>query len=214
MKIFKKLIGLTFIFSCIATLQADAQYMKNNVDTGGVNSPRRFCIRLIGDSAKVGDLFIEFRKYGQMDYDIDEDGLYALPVENAKLCSLSADGYPLITNVIPFPSIAPEVIKLYVCPKSSGAFKLNFDSIKTIPRHIKIILIDKYLNCVVKVKQNKSYSFNIDKKDDLSYLDKRFVLVVYRDENYSFRPEAFGVIDNKKKIATVSATAQAAINRQ
>jgi hypothetical protein len=48
----------------------------------------------------------------------------------------------------------------------------------------------------------------------LSYLDKRFVLVVYRDENYSFQPEAYGIIDNKKKIAAVSATAQAAVNRQ
>ncbi len=187
------------MFFCMAASQAFVPHNKVGGDTGERDSVQRVCIHLTTDSAKVGNAFVEFRKNGQINYDIDEDGLYSAPIENLKLCSISADGYPLITNVIPYPSSLPEVLKLYICPKDSGAYKMRFDSIKTIPRHVKIMLIDKYLNCSVEVKQNKCYSFNIDKKNLLTYGDNRFMLVIYQNQNYSFQSAAFGIVGHKKK---------------
>ncbi len=192
MKVFSKMLGLTFMLLCAGALQADGQYTKTAADTGEMN-PQRFCMRLTADSAKVDAIFFEFRKDGQLSFDIDQDSLYSLPINDLKLSSVSSDGYPLITNVIPFPALKPEVIKLYVCPKNSGAFKLSLDSMQHISRHIRVVLIDKYLDCAVEIKKNNYYSFNIDKKYLLSYGDNRFMLVIYQNQSYSFRPEVFGI---------------------
>ena len=216
MKSLKKLQVFSFILLCLAAFQAHAQYPTTGFDTGKIAPELYLGLQLSGDSTTNENIVIKLKKHADLNYDIDEDGRYNSRYNDLHICSISSDGIALVTNVIPFPALTPETVRLYVSPKIGGQYKFRFTAILEIPKHLKIKLIDKYTNCSVGIQQGKCYSFNIDKNDLLSYGDRRFTLVIYQDQNYSFRPEAFGISGRKKKGIAASTPAQAysAINRQ
>jgi hypothetical protein len=192
----------------IAAFRAGAQDTKTAPDTGKILPELYLGLQLSSDSIIDENIVIKFKKDALMDYEVDEDGRYSSRYEDLHMCSVSSDGIPLVTNVIPFPGLTPEMVRLYVCPKAGGQYKFRFTAIFEIPKHLKIKLIDKYTNRAVGITQGKCYSFNIDKNAFLSYGDRRFMLVIYQDQNYSFRPEVFGIDGRKKKVTAMSAPAR------
>ena len=191
----------------MAAFQVNAQYAKTGSDTGKITPLLYLGMQLSSDSTKDENIVIKFKKGALMDYEIDEDGRYSSRYEDLHICSVSSDGIPLVTNVIPFPALTPEIVRLYVCPQNGGLFKFRFTAILEIPEHLKIKLIDKYTNRVVEVKQGMCFSFNIDKNALLSFGDRRFMLVIYQDQNYAFRAADFGIGNNKKRTDMASTTA-------
>lgn len=205
MKNFRKLLGLILAFWFLTAYKTNAENLKAGLDTNEMATAKYFSLQLSDTSTKSQEMIIKFDKDAQIGEDIDgPNRIYFFGHKALEFCCISDGGTRLAIRVLQLPEVKPEIIKLYVYAKNCGDFKLNVAAIANLPKHLKVMLLDKYANISVELMHNKCYSFNIDKNAPLSYGDRRFILVIYQNQNYSYRSSAFGINENNKGVSTRS----------
>ena len=148
-------------------------------------------LQLAKDTATTEDIIVRFDVAAKAQYVYDEDAPYLQGFGGVSLFSFSKDSIPLAINVLPLPKQTPDIIRLDVSAKTDGLFQLNMKAIESIPQLYAIWVVDKYKNDSLDMRQNKTYNFNIYKKDKASYGANRFALVIRQDTAYAYKLLSF-----------------------
>jgi len=150
-------------------------------------SPRYLRLQLIKDAVNTDDIIIQFDSIATANYNADEDAKYLPGFGQQHLFSYSADNIPLAINVLPLPKQYPDIIRLDVWAQSSGSYQLYMNQINNIPKMYDIWLMDKYSTDSLDMRQNNTYSFNLDKNDSASYGAHRFTLVIRQNPGHAYK---------------------------
>lgn len=172
-------------------------------------NPRYLRLQLIKDAVNTDDIIIKFDSTANAKYNADEDAKYLQGFGQEQLFSYSADSVPLAINVLPLPKQHPDVIRLNVSAKTSGAYQLYMKEINNIPRLYDVWLMDRYNTDSLDMRQNNTYSFNLDKNDSASYGANRFTLVIRQNPAYAYRLITFDAskAPNSRQVQLTWATA-------
>lgn len=144
-------------------------------------------LKLLKDATSSEDIIIQFKPAASEKYVFDEDAPYLQGFGSVNLCSLSADNIGLAINVLPLPGKEPEAIKLNIQATSSGILQLNLVEINAIPMLYDVWLMDKFAHDSLDMRQNKSYTFKLDKTDTTSFGANRFTLIIRQNPAYAYR---------------------------
>ncbi|MFB9842350.1 T9SS type A sorting domain-containing protein [Mucilaginibacter ginsenosidivorans] len=144
-------------------------------------------LKLVKDAASSEDIIIQFKPTASEKYVFDEDAPYLQGFGNVNLCSLSSDNIGLAINVLPLPGKEPDAIKLNIQATGSGILQLNLAEINAIPMLYDVWLMDKFAHDSLDMRQNKSYTFKLDKADTTSFGPNRFTLTIRQNPAYAYR---------------------------
>jgi len=132
--------------------------------------------KLAKDSINTDGILISFNPTAKPTYVPGEDAPSLRGFGAVSLASLSSDNIPLAINALPLAGKGRS-INLTVGSSTEGIFKLNLESITSIPASYEIWLKDGYKKDSLDMRQNPSYAFNIYKADTASSGSNRFKLV-------------------------------------
>jgi len=169
-----------------ATCMAISTSFNKHIALAKVN-PRYLRLQLIKDAVNTDDIIIKFDSTANAKYNADEDAKYLQGFGEEHLFSYSADSVPLAINVLPLPKQQPDIIRLNVSAKTSGAYQLYMKEINNIPKIYDVWLVDRYNTDSLDMRRNTTYSFNLDKNDSTSYGANRFALVIRENPTYAYR---------------------------
>jgi hypothetical protein len=145
-------------------------------------------LQLMGkDSTIAEQTLIRFKDNAPMTYDDNLDAYYKPGPGAASLLSMSQDNAGLCINTIPLPGTKSEMIKLNVNATNSGLYTLSLRDLVAVPQLYDIWLMDAYKKDSLDMRQNKTYSFNIDKSDTTSFGANRFILVIRQNPAYAYQ---------------------------
>ncbi|MCO5950925.1 T9SS type A sorting domain-containing protein [Mucilaginibacter flavidus] len=153
-----------------------------------------FRLRLTIDSLNYDDIAIGFKSTASSKYNLLEDSKYLTGLGAAEgLASYSTDTVPkaLSINFLPLPKKEPQVIKLNVTAKNSGRLTLEKTQLDSLPKIYELWLIDKYKKDSLDIRTNRSYVFDIDRNDTLSFGNNRFELLIRQNKLRSLRLRDF-----------------------
>jgi hypothetical protein len=173
-KLFVAIGMASYLLSC-KTPRAN---VKTVADMYGRNLQQYVRITLSDDSGRTDEIIIGLKDKASFDFEIDEDELYNHSNQGIGLCSLSGDGMPLTVNVVPFPGIQPEAIRLNISACENKKLKLRVAGIVGLPRNFKIKLIDRFENASSDCRGNSTYVFNSGKGHNSRADAARFLLVI------------------------------------
>ena len=163
-----------------------------------------FRLQLTGRDSTVGEqTLIQFKDQALLTYADDVDALYKVGPGAASLSTQSQDNMTLCINTIPLPKVKSEVIKLNVNATAGGLYTLSLRDLVAVPQLYDIWLMDSYQKDSLDMRQNKTYSFNIDKNDTASFGTTRFTLVIRQNPAYGYRLLDFAankVTGTKRKV--------------
>jgi N6-adenosine-specific RNA methylase IME4 len=136
-------------------------------------------LKLSLDSINNDEVVMTFADTAHMAYNVNEDaedlgGNGALE----SLSLLSADSIKLAINHLPFPKIQDEIVPVYTSATNSGTYRFDMTEVRSIPNLYDVWLKDALTADSVDIKNNRSYTFNIDKGVPESFGDKRFKLIL------------------------------------
>ncbi|MCO5950924.1 T9SS type A sorting domain-containing protein [Mucilaginibacter flavidus] len=150
---------------------------------GQAFSQQLFRLKLFIDSLNYDDIAIGFKSTASSKYDLWEDTEYlAGPGASTGFASMSADSVPLAVNFLPLPKKAPQVIKLHVNAIISGRLTIEKTQLDSLPKIYELWLMDKYKRDSLDIRNNATYSFDIDRNDAGSFGDNRFELVIRQNK--------------------------------
>ena len=145
-------------------------------------------LQLTGKDSTISEqTLIRFKDQAPLNYADDIDALYKPGSGGASLSTQSQDNLALCINSIPLPGAKSEVIKLNVNATASGLYTLSLRDLVAIPQLYDVWLIDAYKKDSLDMRQNKVYSFNIDKNDTTSFGSDRFSLAIRQNPAYAYR---------------------------
>ncbi|HJP62106.1 MAG TPA: T9SS type A sorting domain-containing protein, partial [Mucilaginibacter sp.] len=104
----------------------------------------------------------------------------------ATLSTISRDKVNLSIKTIPFPSKQQETIQLTITAQNDGIYTLSLKDIVAVPRIYDVWLMDKYRNDSLDMRHNKTYQFQIVKKDTASFGSGRFILVIRQNPGFAY----------------------------
>ncbi|MBS1521066.1 MAG: T9SS type A sorting domain-containing protein [Bacteroidetes bacterium] len=147
-----------------------------------------FRIQLTGSDSTISEqTLIRFKDQAPLTYTDDVDALYKVGPGGASLSTQSQDNFTLCINTIPLPKDKSEVIKLNVNATSGGLYTIRLRDLTAIPQLYDIWLMDAYQKDSLDMRQNKIYSFNINKSDTTSFGSNRFTLVIRQNPAYAYQ---------------------------
>jgi len=139
------------------------------------------------DSTIAEQTLIRFNQNALMTYDDDLDAYYKPGSGGTSLSTRSQDNAGLCINTIPLPGIKAETIRLSVDATAAGSYTLSLRDLVAVPQLYDIWLTDAYTKDSLNMRQNKIYSFNINKSDSTTFGDKRFMLVLRQNPAYAYQ---------------------------
>ncbi|HEY9002329.1 MAG TPA: T9SS type A sorting domain-containing protein [Mucilaginibacter sp.] len=152
-------------------------------------------LQLMGQDSTIGEqTLIRFKDNAPMTYDDDLDAYYKPGLGAASLLTLSQDNAGLCINTIPLPGTKSEMIRLNVNATAGGLYSLSLRDLVAVPQLYDIWLMDAYKKDSLDMRQNKTYSFNIDKSDTTSFGSGRFILVIRQNPAHTYQLLAFSAI--------------------
>jgi len=145
-------------------------------------------LQLAKDEINTDGIQISFNNnhINDQPYDYKVDAPYKVGYGAVSLSSRSSDNVDLSTHTVSLPGQGKAIIALNVSAKDDAIYKLTLKDITGIPQLYDIWLMDAYKRDSMDMRQNKTYSFNIYKKDTLSFGPKRFTLVVRQNPAYAY----------------------------
>lgn len=147
-------------------------------DTSANNVTGYLRLQLAKDSINTDGILINFNPASKTSYVPGEDAPAMQGFGVLNLSSLSSDNIPLSINSLPL-TWHGLTVKLKVYAKNSGTYKLNMQSISSVPASYQVWLTDQYKKDSVNFRQNASYAFNISTADTSSFGSNRFKLVIH-----------------------------------
>ncbi|MGZ3999359.1 MAG: hypothetical protein ACXVIY_01965, partial [Mucilaginibacter sp.] len=134
-----------------------------------------FKLKLVKDQVNNDETMFLFSKTSSLNYDPNEDARYFAGNGDEHLSSISADGWELVINTLPYkPGMS---VGLDVQAKTDGKYSLSISYQKAIPQQVHIWLKDMYLKDSVDVRTT-SYNFDVAKSDTNSFGSNRFKLII------------------------------------
>lgn len=136
-------------------------------------------LKLSLDSINNDEVVMTFADTAHMAYTENEDaedlgGNGALE----SLSLLSADSVRLAINHLPFPKTQDEIVPVYTNATNSGTYRFDMTEVRNVPALYDVWLKDVLTTDSVNIKNNRSYTFNIDKGVPETFGNKRFKLVL------------------------------------
>lgn len=136
-------------------------------------------LKLSLDSINHDEVVMTFADTAHMAYNVYEDaedlgGNGALE----SLSLISSDSVKLAINHLPFPKIKEEIVPVYATATNSGAYRFDMTEVRSIPDLYDVWLKDSLSGDSVNIKNNRSYTFNIDKNTPATFGDARFKLIL------------------------------------
>jgi hypothetical protein len=141
--------------------------------------PQSLRLKLVVDSINYDETYIGFNAAASLNYNGNEDAEYVAgssPPES--LSSFSSDNVKLAINNLPLPKQTAQVIRLHVGGTANGTYTLRRTAFEAIPRIYEIWLMDNYKKDSLDIRNNSTYTFNINLSDTASYGNSRFQLII------------------------------------
>ena len=132
-------------------------------------------LKLSKDAINTDAIIINFKPTAKPIYVIGEDAPTLHGYGIVSLASISSDNIPLAINALPL-SGQGRSINLSVASTAEGIYKLDLESITSVPDTYEVWLMDNYKKDSLDMRQYASYSFNIYKTDTASSGRNRFKL--------------------------------------
>jgi hypothetical protein len=162
-------------------------------------------LQLMGKDSTIGEqTLIRFKDNAAMTYDDDLDAYYKPGPGAASLFTWSQDNAGLCINTIPLPGTKSKIIKLNVNATDGGLYTLSLRDLVAVPKLYDVWLMDAYKKDSLDMRQNKTYSFNIDKSDTASFGNDRFTLVIRQNPAYAYQLLDFAankITGNKREVS-------------
>jgi len=163
-----------------------------------------FRLQLTGRDSTISEqTLIRFKDQASLTYADDVDALYKAGPGAASLSTRSQDNVALCINTIPLPGSDNEVIKLNINTTASGLYTLRLRDLVAVPQLYDVWLMDAYKKDSLDMRQNKAYSFNIDKNDTTSFGSNRFSVIIRQNPAYAYKLrnfEASKVISTNRQV--------------
>ncbi|MGN6637942.1 MAG: T9SS type A sorting domain-containing protein [Mucilaginibacter sp.] len=166
-------------------------------------------LKLYKDSVNSDETMFRFNSEATTNYTEKLDAPYKAGFGAVSISSISNDHVNLAINVIPLPKLQPEIIALSVNANADGPYKITLKDIVSIPQLYDVWLMDKYTGDSVNMRQNRTYSFNIARRDTNTYGPHRFSLVLRQNAAYAYKLISFNATKatNARQVQTVWTTA-------
>jgi hypothetical protein len=103
---------------------------------------------------------------------------------------MSADKVVLAINTMPLPKNNVS-IPIVVNAMNDGVYHIDMSELNQVPRLYDIWLMDAYKKDSLDIRDNKTYAFNIYKKDSTSFGANRFSLVIRQNPGYAYHLLSF-----------------------
>jgi trimeric autotransporter adhesin len=136
-------------------------------------------LNLSVDSLNHDDIAFTFNSSASPKYNFKEDAAY-IQGNNAPegLSSFSDDSVRLAINSLPLPKLTPKVIRLSVDAAYTGTYTFQRTALNAIPQLYEIWLMDKLKKDSLDIRNNSTYTFDVDVVDTTTYGNNRFELVI------------------------------------
>jgi hypothetical protein len=148
-------------------------------------------LRLAKDASNADETTIRFSSQGNLNFNEVVDALYKPGYGSVSLSGISSDLFNLAIDVIPLPKLRPNAVGLNVNASADGTYSLTLKDIVAVPRLYDVWLIDKFKHDSLDMRQNKTYLFNIVKKDTATYGASRFAVIIRQNPDYAYRLQNF-----------------------
>jgi hypothetical protein len=165
--------GITISTPTTSTSTTGQTTTGSNVDGPSVTGLVR--LKLSKDSINTDAILINFKPTAKPIYVIGEDAPALQGYGVVILSSISSDNIPLAINSLPL-SGKGRSINLSVSSTAEGIYKLDLESMTSVPAGYEVWLTDNYKKDSLDMRLNSSYSFNIYKADTASSGRNRFKL--------------------------------------
>jgi hypothetical protein len=132
-----------------------------------------FKIKLLRDALNADDLLVKYMVGSTTNFDAYDVVKLSSPV---LVSAWGNDSVHLALSTRPL-TTQNDTIKLYVSG-SSGTYTMQFTNSDKIALQDQVLLFDTYTNNVVDLKQNNSYSFNINTNTAATFGFNRFYIIV------------------------------------
>ncbi len=131
-------------------------------------------IKLCKDSVSADETAFVFNNSASVNFFNAEDAPYFQGYGQVSLASITADGYDLAINTLPYtPGMA---VRLDVHTRATGPYMLKISYEIKIPQNLQVWLKDSYLKDSVNIC-SRNYNFNVAETDTNSFGKKRFSVI-------------------------------------
>lgn len=141
----------------------------------GEYANRDFRIRMTMDSINMDEMILKYvddATPAKDAYDINK--MWGAEVN---IATLGSDKSYLALNAKPFRGEG-DTVKLSVWAKKTGAYTMSFVNAVDFAGNLPIFLLDYFTGNIVDLRNDTSYSFNVNMADAATYGDSRFELVI------------------------------------
>jgi hypothetical protein len=145
-----------------------------------------FRIRMSKDNINTDETMVRINSSCNGDFINGVDALYRPGSGGVSLASISKDRYDIAIKSLPLPKLQAETLSLDVNATTNGIYTLTLRDIVAIPNLYDVWLMDNYKADSLDMRQNKTYSFYIDKTDSATFGNKRFYLVIRQNPAYAY----------------------------
>ncbi len=136
-------------------------------------------LKMVTDSSNYDDIMISFNSTASPKFNTSEDAIYVAGTSAMEgLSSLSEDNVKLSINTLPLPAQSSQIIKLNVTAVKSGQYTFQRTALKAIPQIYDVWLMDNYKKDSLDIRNNSTYSFNVDLSNPATFGNGRFTLVI------------------------------------
>jgi hypothetical protein len=181
---------LIFNESAKSTSQVTGSGLLMSTSANLVSSNPYLRLKLGRDTVNMDDMLIRFNSLAQQNYSDAEDAPYKAGFGKGSLASMSADKVVLAINTMPLPKNNVS-IPIVVNAMNDGVYHIDMSELNQVPRLYDIWLMDAYKKDSLDIRDNKTYAFNIYKKDSTSFGANRFSLVIRQNPGYAYHLLSF-----------------------
>jgi hypothetical protein len=165
------------------------------VDVPAVQSIPILSFKLIKDSINTDDVVLAFNDHTANTFS-DNDDVEDMNGNGAlvSLSLISSDSIAAAIKQLKLPQNGTQTIALLANATASGSYQLKLNYAKNLPASYRVWLLDNLMSDSLDIKNNNTYSFNIDKNNAASYGRNRFKIVVRQDPALAMHKLSFSAI--------------------
>jgi len=137
-------------------------------------------LKMVTDSVNYSDVVIGFNSTSNTKFNPLEDSRFVWGMGTPEsVAAVSADSINASAKWVPLPkSNLSQVVKLYVWAQASGTYTFNRTDFNSIPAIYDVWLMDGYKKDSLDLRNNTTYSFDVNPSDTSTYGNNRFTVVI------------------------------------
>jgi hypothetical protein len=135
-------------------------------------------LKLLKDSINTDNIYIGLTSAASTKYVFNEDAPYKPGSGLVSLASLSSDNMALAINKLPFPKLKGDTISISVGVNTTGTYTFNMAEASSMPAIYEVWLMDAFMKDSLDMRQNSTYTFNVNLSDGTTFGSGRFKLII------------------------------------